>query len=131
MNAMLASVVVAMGATIPLALISVLVHMGAGGERQCNAKGINSKCDCCCFTSACNSDQCKFYENIPMCDAIEGDHVMMIGEIDGKVSAGGLAGVRCEPGYKEAGKIGTSSYITCDYDPLKNTTQWNMDPSKQ
>ena len=33
-----------------------------------------------------------------MCDAIEGDHVMMIGEIDGKVSAGGLAGVRCEPG---------------------------------
>ena len=35
---------------------------------------------------------------VPMCDAIEGDHVMMIGEIDGKVSAGGLAGVRCEPG---------------------------------
>ena len=39
---------------------------------------------------------------VPMCDAIEGDHVMMIGEIDGKVSAGGLAGVRCEPGLLKA-----------------------------
>ena len=33
-----------------------------------------------------------------MCDAIEGDHIMMIGDINGRVSAGGLAGVRCEPG---------------------------------
>jgi len=100
------------------------------GLRQCNKEGINSKCECCCFESACNTANCRFFDQIPTCPMIEKENMFFIGESDGVVQAGGLAGLSCPQGYGPSGEVGTVTFMSCSYHAKSNVSDWSTNPDK-